>query len=102
MGRFADRTSCHRFAANPFQALLSSATYVLMQSLRREALSGTELARAQVGTTRLKLLKVAARVVVSARRVVFHLSSGDPDRVGSCEALGRLMGRPRTVAAGTA
>ena len=63
---FADRTSCHRFLANQFRLLLSSAAYVLVQALRRTALAGTELARAQVGTIRLKLFKVAARVVVGA------------------------------------
>ena len=57
---FADRTSCHRFLANQFRLLLSSAAYVLVQALRRIALSGTELATAQVGTLRLKLFKVAA------------------------------------------
>ena len=75
---FADRTSCHRFLANQFRLLLSSAAYVLVQALRRTALAGTELAEAQVGTIRLKLFKVAARVVVTARRVVFHLSSSYP------------------------
>jgi Transposase DDE domain group 1 len=75
---FADRTSCHRFLANQFRLLLSSAAYVLVQALRRTALAGTELAKAQVGTIRLKLFKVAARVVVTARRVVFHLSSSSP------------------------
>jgi hypothetical protein len=75
---FADRTSCHRFLANQFRLLLSSAAYVLVQALRRMALSGTELATAQVGTLRLKLFKVAARVVLSARRVVFHLASSYP------------------------
>jgi hypothetical protein len=49
-------------------------------------LAGTELARAQVGTIRVKLLKVAARVVTSVRRVVFHLSSGYP-----YQALFRLL-----------
>jgi Transposase DDE domain group 1 len=93
LGLFAGRTSCHRFLANQFRLLLSSAAYVLMQALRREALAGTELARAQVGTIRLKLLKVAARVVVTARRVVFHLASGYPYRSGFCEAFERLMGR---------
>jgi hypothetical protein len=78
LGLFADRTSCHRFVANQFRLLLSSAAYVLVQALRRTALVGTELARAQVGTIRLKLLKVAARVVVTARRVVFHLASSYP------------------------
>jgi hypothetical protein len=75
---FADRTSCHRFLANQFRLLLSSAAYVLFQALRRTALPGTDLETAQVGTIRLKLLKVAARVVVTARRVVFHLASSYP------------------------
>jgi hypothetical protein len=75
---FADWTSCHRFLANQFRLLLSSAAYVLMQALRRTALRETELEQAQVGTIRLKLLKVAARVVVSSRRVVFHLASSYP------------------------
>jgi hypothetical protein len=75
---FADRTSCHRFAANQFRLLLAAAAYVLISHLRRMALRGTELARAQVGTIRLKLLKVAARIVTSVRRVVFHLSSSYP------------------------
>jgi hypothetical protein len=77
---FADRTSCHRFLANQFRLLLSSAAYVLVQALRRTAWRATELEKAPVGTIRLKLLKVAARVVVTARRVVFHLASSYPFR----------------------
>jgi Transposase DDE domain group 1 len=98
LGLFADRTSCHRFLANQFRLLLSSMAYVLMQALRREALAGTELARAQVGTIRLKLLKVAARVVVTARRVVFHLASGYPYRAAYCETFKRLMAWPGPLA----
>jgi len=75
---FADRTSCSRFVANQFRLLLASAAYVLIEHLRREGLKGTELAKAQVSTIRLKLFKIAARVVVTVRRVVLHLSSGYP------------------------
>ena len=78
LGLFADRTSCHDFNANQFRLLLSSAAYVLMDALRREALAGTELASAQVETIRLKLLKIGARVVRSARRIVLHLAGGYP------------------------
>ena len=78
LGLFADRTSCSKMIANQFRLLLSSAAYVLMQTLRRTTLNGTDLARAQVGTIRTKLIKIAARVIVSARRVVLHLSSGCP------------------------
>jgi Transposase DDE domain group 1 len=91
---FADRTSCHRFVANQFRLLLSSAAYVLVQALRRTALVGTELAEAQVGTIRLKLFKVAARVLVTARRVVFHLASSYPYQAVFREVCGRVMGRP--------
>ncbi len=90
LGLFADRTSCHRFLANPFRLLLSSAAYVLLQALRRTALAGTELARTQVGTIRLTRLKVAARVVVTVRRVVFHLSSSSPYQAVFREVLARL------------
>jgi hypothetical protein len=78
LGLFADRTSCHKFLANQFRLLLSSAAYVLVEHLRRTALASTELAQAQVTTIRLKLFKIAARVVSSVRRVVFHLSSAYP------------------------
>ena len=87
---FADRTSCQRFAANQFRLLLSSAAYVLMSHLRRIALRETELACAQVGTIRLMLLKVAARVVTSVRRVVFHLSSSYPYQLLFRAILARL------------
>jgi Transposase DDE domain group 1 len=87
---FADRTSCHRFQANQFRLLLSSAAYVLVQALRRIALQGTELASSQVGTLRLKLFKVAARVVLSARRVVFHLASSYPYQLLFTAVLERL------------
>src|SRR4051794_1243657 len=89
---FADRTSCHRFAANQFRLLLSSAAYLLVQALRRTALAGTELADAQVGTIRLRLLKVAARVAVSVRRVVFHLAGSYPYRALFEQVSGRLLG----------
>jgi Transposase DDE domain group 1 len=95
---FADRTSCHRFVANQFRLLLSSAAYVLVQALRRTALVGTELAQAQVGTIRLKLFKVAARVVVTVRRVVFHLSSSYPYQRPFEEVCARVMGRQAPAA----
>ena len=78
LGLFADRTSCHKFIANQFRLLLASAAYVLIEHLRREGLKGTELARAQVSTIRLKIFKIAARVRTSVRRIVLHLSSSYP------------------------
>jgi hypothetical protein len=78
LGLFADRTSCCAFLANQFRVLLAASAYVLLSHLRRVGLKGTELAQAQVTTIRLKLLKIAARVTVSVRRIVFHLASAYP------------------------
>jgi hypothetical protein len=90
---FADRTSCHAFLANQFRVLLSAAAYVLVETLRRSALANTELQAAQAGTIRLKLFKVAARVVTSVRRVIFHLSSAYP----LAELFGRVLARLRAA-----
>ena len=94
LGLFADRTSCHKFLANQFRLLLASAAYVLLEHLRRVALPGTELAQAQVGTIRTTLLKIGARVVVSARRIYLSLASGYP-----LAALFRRVARRLTSAA---
>jgi hypothetical protein len=87
---FADRTSCTQFMANQFRLLLSSFAYVLMDGLRRLGLSSSEQARWRVDTIRLKLMKIAARVRVTARRVVFHLSSHSPSEVIFDRVLARL------------
>ena len=75
---FADRTSAHLFQANQFRLLLASAAYVLLDYIREKGLKGTELASAQCGTIRVKLLKIGARIVRTARRIVVHISSGYP------------------------
>ena len=67
-----DRTRCSRFLANQFRVLLTAAAYVILQELQIKA-RHSDCAHAQVSTIRNRLLKLAARVVVSARRVVIHL-----------------------------
>lgn len=78
LGLFSDRTSCHDWWANQFRLLLSSCAYVLLETVRRLGLAGTELARAQAGTIRLKLLKIGAVVLRNTRRVRLLLSSSYP------------------------
>jgi hypothetical protein len=73
------RTSCHRFLANQLRLLLHSAACVLMTSIQ-DAAAETKLAKAQVCTLRLRLLKVAARVVETCRRIWFHLPTSCPDK----------------------
>jgi hypothetical protein len=78
LGLFADRTSCHAFAANQFRVLLAAAAYVLFDHIRRTALIGSELERAEVGTIRLRLLRVGALVQKTVRRIVVRIATGFP------------------------
>jgi len=75
---FADRTSTHWIRSNQVRLSFSSVAYLLLSAMRRMALKGTELARAQCNTIRTKLLKIGALVQVTARRIWVSLSSSYP------------------------
>lgn len=87
---FADRTSCHRWWPNQFRLLLASLGYVLLEAIRRLGLAGTALAQAQVGTLRLKLLKIGAVILRNTRRVRFLLSSAYPYQALFRQVVARL------------
>jgi hypothetical protein len=74
----ADRLSTHYLASNQLRLWLATFAYLLLERVRALGLAGTDLARATVGSVRLKLLKVAAQVRVSVRRVYVQLSSAYP------------------------
>lgn len=74
---FADRLSCSDFRSNQFRLLLHTAAYILMYVLR-EQLADTELANAQMDTLRLKVMKVGASIVVTARKIWVHVSQSHP------------------------
>ena len=76
---FADRTSTQVMASNQLRLYFSTFAYSLMEGLRRLALRGTRMARAQCGTIRLRLLRIGALIRISVRRVLIALSSGCPD-----------------------
>ena len=88
---FSARTSCHEWWPNQLRLLLSNLAYTLMLRIRTKGLAGTELARAQVGTIRLKLLKVGAVIISNTRRVVFLLSSSFPYQDIFAKAAARLQ-----------
>jgi len=74
----ADRMSTHYFASNQFRLWEAMFAYLLLERLRTYGLAGTELERATAGSLRVKLLKVAAQVRVSVRRVYVQMSSAFP------------------------
>lgn len=77
LGIQAERLSCSTFIANQFRLLLAQAAYILMLTIRQAA-AGTQLATAQVERLRSLLIKGAAKVSVSLRRVLVELAAYCP------------------------
>jgi len=78
LGLFADRTSTAWMRSNQLRLYFSSFAYILMQTLRRLGLQGTELAQAQCDTIRLKLFKIGAQIEVTVRKVWISFSESYP------------------------
>jgi len=75
---FATRTSTHAMRANQLRLWFSAFAYTLMRRLRRIALPRTRMAKATCGTIRCNLLKIAAQVRISVRRVMVSLPTACP------------------------
>lgn len=75
---FADRTSTRWMRSNQIRLYCSSIAYCLMQALRRLGLAGTDMAKAQCQTIRLRLLKIGAQVRLTVRKIWISLAAGHP------------------------
>ena len=75
----ADRLSCTSFVANRLRLLLHAGAYRLLRALRQAAATvRRDLGRMQFDTLRLRLLKVAAFVRRSVRRLWIQLPAAFP------------------------
>lgn len=89
-----DRLSCQTFLANQCRLLLHGAAYVLYQAVQetvRAVAPAHELARAQVGTLRSRLMKVAAQIKERCRVVRIQLCSSFPEQALWQRVAVRLM-----------
>ena len=77
LGIKADRLSCNKFMVNQFRLFLSQAAYILMLAIRQAA-RGTRLDKAQITRLRETIIKTAAKVRVSVRRVLVELAAHCP------------------------
>ena len=75
---FSDRMSTESLRSNQLRLYFSSLAYVLIEGLRRVGLAGTEWAEYQVETIRLRLLKIAAQVRITARRIWIRYAKAYP------------------------
>jgi hypothetical protein len=90
----ADRTSCHAAKANQFRLFLHAGAYWLLWSMRRVMPKRSTWRVMQFDTLRLRLVKIAARVVELKTQLKIHLPSSAPDQAIFAVLLGRL---PRLV-----
>jgi len=72
------RLSCHRFVANFFRLILHVAAMNLLGALRQSEQLAQELQVAQPCTWQTKLIKVAAVIVQSTRRIVVKVAGNWP------------------------
>ncbi len=100
LGLFADRTSAATLRANQLRLYFASFAYVLMHGLRRLGLQGTELARAQSTTIRLKLLKIGARLKITVRKLWLSFSEAYPYANAFAQILANLRCHPLWAASG--
>jgi hypothetical protein len=89
---FGERLSCAGFASNEVRLLLASFAQLLLERLRVIGLQGTALARATAGTIRVQLLKIAAQVTVSVRRVYVRFASSFARQAIFAQAHAQLVG----------
>ena len=87
---FADRVSAATMRANQLRLYLSTISYVLLCGVRRLGLRGTELARAQVDSIRLRLLKIGAQIRVTVRKVWVQFSNSYPHQALFAQVLMQL------------
>lgn len=78
MQLFADRMSTESFRGNQLRLYLSTFAYTLIQGLKRYGLQGTELEKAQPQTIRLRLLKIAATIRITVRKIWVSLPRSYP------------------------
>ncbi len=96
LGIKANRLSCQKFIVNQFRLFLSQAAYILMLKIR-EAAEGTKLANAQINRLRETLIKTAAKVSVSVRRILVELPAYCPFADEICLIAERLSAEKQLI-----
>ena len=87
----SDRTSCSSATANQVRLVLHTAAFWLLHAVRAAIPKAHPLARAEFNTLRLKLVKIAARIVESAGRIRVFLPAACPEQALFRQLAGQLI-----------
>ena len=88
---FADRTSSGKMRANQLRLWFSTVAYLSLHCFRLLGLAGTQMAKAQCSTIRVKLLKIGAQVKVTVRRIAVAFAVGYPYQRIFARVYGNLL-----------
>ena len=69
----SDRSSCTKFTANQFSLFLHTMAYILIHTLQKQILKGSEYANATMKTIQLKIIKTAAWVKEMKTKIKIEL-----------------------------
>ena len=69
----SDRSSCTKFTANQFRLFLHSMAYILIHTLQKQVLKGSEYANATMKTIQNKIIKTAALVKEMRTKIKIEL-----------------------------
>jgi hypothetical protein len=86
----SDRTSCRSAIANQVRLVLHTAAYWLMLTVRDAIPKTRDLTGAEFSTLRLRLIKIATRVVETASRVCLAFAA-------HCPEADSIHGHPRAL-----
>jgi len=87
----SDRSSCTKFTANQFRLFLHSMAYILIHTLQKELLKGSEYANATMKTIQLKIIKTAAWVKEMKTRIKIELPKFCPTKDEQIKSFEMLM-----------
>ena len=76
----SDRSSCTKFTANQFRLFLHSMAYILIHTLQKQVLNGTEYANATMKTIQNKIIKTAAWVKEMKTKIKIELPQFCPTK----------------------
>ena len=91
----SDRSSCTKFTANQFRLFLHSMAYILIHTLQKQVLKGSEYANATMKTIQLKIIKTAAWIKEMKTRIKIELPQFCPTKDEQIRGYERLI-LPRT------
>jgi Transposase DDE domain group 1 len=87
----SDRSSCTKFTANQFRLFLHSLAYILIHTLQKQVLKGSEYANATMKTIKLKIIKTAAWVKEMKTKIRIELPQCCPTRNEQIKGFEMLM-----------